>query len=413
MAEVEKPQTEKPQESVFLTRVFSYSVVTNAITFSKDLYSHAKEYSLVRYGCERAEENLSQGYKWLAPRLQPVLENPTVQKYSQKAENLGCAALDKLDQASTTLNETFAQSSKTVENSLATVTQSVNTKIDTLDTYLRDSLLAFPLNKTLDITEKVVNMIAEEPETPKEGKQEETKDQVAAVVPCGPIRRTQILSKKLQREAMCKLKHLTMRSQERLQSMTHVDLIQYAHNHIDSGIKMTNQFFTESYKKVKTGKEFISNQQKKLVANPRIKKIRQSVGKATFEAVVALSNAVDALGQQLQLKNLAERTRNLTAFQYFAPGKSFQLFSDAAAKSKATLQSLLDTLHSRTPADKSILTSTLVGVEQALQHLLTLFRVNKSDKQEEKADEEEEQEEEEEEEENEEEEEEEEKKTQQ
>jgi len=234
------PETDK-SGNVLVNRVLSYSLVNSVVGVSKNFYNSAKEYKIVRLGVEQAET----GYQnWVAPRLQPILENATVQKYSHQAEVLGCSALDKIDQASATIHETYSQSAKSVEKTLVGVTEKVESQINSFDTYLRDSVLGVPFTKTLDLTESVVDRFIlsteqevkgkeeklEEEEEEVEEKEQEKKDsvQVLAKSALGPIKRTQQLTLKLKRDALFKLKHLSFLSSEKLPYVS--DILHYAEN---------------------------------------------------------------------------------------------------------------------------------------------------------------------------------------
>lgn len=96
-----------------------------------------------------------------------------------------------------------------------------------VDHYLKESKLALPLNKLLDVTETVVNSYILSPELKETKEEEEIKAMADYEKYNGPVFRAGKISLKLQRQAFSKLKNLSLRTPERLKSMVHtVDLIQ-------------------------------------------------------------------------------------------------------------------------------------------------------------------------------------------
>ncbi len=244
--------------SQLVDRVAHYESVSQWLQTAKDYYSSAKEKnSLLRYGCTKIESNLE--------TVKNVAQSSTVLKLASPilttADSLGCIGLDQLEKFNETYKpvEKVDQLKKNASDKVYNMTESgmqfVETRVvNPVDDYLKNSILSYPLGFALESTNKLIDVVLpgktkKEAYVYKEEKTEEG-DVFPDVSPfqfpskkektpeIGPIHRAGQISKKTQERIFQKLRHLKMRSPDAVAAMHHcVDLINYAANHIDSGIQ--------------------------------------------------------------------------------------------------------------------------------------------------------------------------------
>lgn len=350
-------------------KLSTHPLVNGLFSSAKVYYDSAKSSNvIIRYGCEQFEVKLSSAGEWVKPTVDPYLQTETFRKYSQQVDQIGSTTLDKLGDATQKVTQTLCIAKKGAWNAAENGLQTIETKLIPVDTYLRDSIVGLPLNYTLTLTEKVCDRFLPESETPEP--KLETK--------AGPIMRTKKLSKKLQRQALQKMKGLNFRSPESLQSMKYcVDLIQYAKQNIDSGVKVTNQFFGESVNKgieiSKTGMDFA---QKNIIQNPQVQQVTVKIEKYTQDGITALKKAIEILGQQIP---------NVQAKSYQFKEKVFDstLFTSVASKTSQSLHEINDLIRTnfnefqkKQPEIVALVYQKLNDVLQTLSSLYPQKRLN-------------------------------------
>jgi len=236
-----------------VTRVVNYPMVSSAWTSATQYYSAAKEKSsLVKYGCELVESNIEKGMKLV---VEPVIQNEHVKRYSEpiltKVDEIGCKQLDKIENVSEKLVDTYSSSKQMIETKVTSITNDIKTTKHTIedkvvppvDNYLKHSVLSVPINATLNVTERVVDTIlpADEKEKIVDLDQPEEKLEV------GPVIRAGRMTKKYQKRALDKLQNLSLRSPAQIGSLKYtVDLIQYAATTLDSSAKLARDYVEET-----------------------------------------------------------------------------------------------------------------------------------------------------------------------
>jgi len=252
------------QDYKLVSRVSSYFVVSKVIETSMECYNWGKKTSKV---VAFAETSLEGGIQWLKPKVEPLLDSPTYKTYAEpllmKADSLGCAALDSVENRAFKLKSNYQSTKNALENGVHTaknVTYDAFEKaqekiVVPMDDYLKESVVATPINMALNVTESMVNRILPEDSIVNDKQEEEDEEDIKAI---GPIRRTSRLSKK----AFAKLHHLSLRAPERLMSMKFtVDLIKYSAESFDQHFSSVAR---SAMKKAATTTEFIKKAPKKI-----------------------------------------------------------------------------------------------------------------------------------------------------
>lgn len=253
--------------------------------------------------------------------------------------------------------------------------------LEPVDEYLKDSVFGTPFLYTLDLTEKVCDKFLLEPS--------QESSEITAVenhLKDGPLKRTSKLSKRLQSQAFSKMKDLSFRSNESLEAMKHsVSLIQYAANHLDSGIKTTNQFLGETLSKgvevSNQGVQYLKEQQKKIREGSQFKEVGAKVESLTIEAIKSLGNAIDLLSKQIPVANFQETTKSIQEISKNLKQNALNLplFSAVAAKSSSTLSEVSQYLTTYVSGSSEINAKELFGnalskVHGVLETLLSTFK---------------------------------------
>jgi len=339
-------------------------LLTNVQTY----YQSAKQsYKVVNY----LESSVTSSYQWLAPKVvEPVLQNETFKKYSEpliaSLDNFSCRQLDNLEKLEKDL-ETKVTTLKKTTNSLAEIGQE---KIAVpIDSYLKESMLGAPLNKILDATETVADkyLIGADVKT---AKQEETQTpQTSAVQKYdGPVFKATRISKKVQRQAFLKLKDLSLRTPERLKSMVHtVDLIQYAANALDYGVKTTNQFLEQSvYKGVDSTMAILPKM--------NIKNVREKMGTAVHDSILALQVAASSLS----VGNITHLPVRMVEKAIQWEDREIKRFSVLAQKSSATLKEIIASISEHLGRKESVPQQLIVNattkINQIIDNLVSLYK---------------------------------------
>lgn len=386
--------TEQENHSQFVKRILNYSPVTNMWETAKNYYSSAKEKNtLIKKGLETVETNVEQTIKWVAPRIEPVLTSELVKKYGTAVDELGCKGLDQVEQkiettknVVSTLKLKASNAAETSKQTLETQMERIEGQITPVDQYLKNSVIALPINVALDVTEKVCDRFLPEIKT----KEDEKKPGVSLPSP-GPIFRTTKLSKRLQRQAFSKMTDLKMRSTDSLKSMSHVvDLIQYAAENLDAGVKKTNKMVSDSISKgieiSSASVEFIKHTPAMIAETPQVKLAQEKVNVLTAEAIQSLHVAIDLLSKAIPepiattsataYHSVVERTKNLTQSLEVS---NMQLFHSIAASSSDKLKeaTALLTGYIKTSSESNIphsvvttITGTVSGVLDSLAAVL-------------------------------------------
>jgi len=230
------------------SKIASYGLISSAIFTAKEYYNWGKEASPV---VAFAEAKVESGISWLVPMVEPYLE--TAKPYLQQVDSMGTVALNRVE-----------------ENIIATK-DAFGKKVNNVDVYLRDSLVATPLNVALNVTEKVVNHYI-----PPEGDNKE--------IILGPISKTTYLSKRIQHQAFLKLHNLSLRAPDKLNGMEYtVDLIKYAQEVLDNGISAIS-------KGVQNGTTIIKETPKEM---------KEKVQTISHDALAAIHTAMEVISKQI------------------------------------------------------------------------------------------------------------------
>jgi hypothetical protein len=351
-----------------VNKVVGYPMVASLLTNVQTYYQSAKQsYKVVNY----LESSVTSSYQWLAPKVvEPVLQNETFKKYSEpliaSLDNFSCRQLDNLEKLEKDL-ETKVTTLKKTTNSLAEIGQE---KIAVpIDSYLKESMLGAPLNKILDATETVADkyLIGADVKT---AKQEETQTpQTSAVQKYdGPVFKATRISKKVQRQAFLKLKDLSLRTPERLKSMVHtVDLIQYAANALDYGVKTTNQFLEQSvYKGVDSTMAILPKM--------NIKNVREKMGTAVHDSILALQVAASSLS----VGNITHLPVRMVEKAIQWEDREIKRFSVLAQKSSATLKEIIASISEHLGRKESVPQQLIVNattkINQIIDNLVSLYK---------------------------------------
>mmetsp|Transcript_3109 Transcript_3109/g.4258 ORF Transcript_3109/g.4258 Transcript_3109/m.4258 type:complete len:437 (-) Transcript_3109:58-1368(-) len=287
MTKVEEPIQTTEEHSKVLNRVLSYSFVNQLIQTSVGYYNTAKNTSpLVKSSAESLETTVAESVKWIVPKVQPIVHNPRVEPLLSTVDDFGVRQLERLEK----LGETVQTSKKqimehpvdSVVNAAVACGNQIQETIVPVDNYLKDSTLFLPVNKALDVAEVIAAKILPE---------EEKKPQTGA----GPITRTARLSKRCQKEVIAKMKGLSMRSPESVSAMAYcVDLIQYAQQNLDSGLKAATGVFEVSKTRAKKIHKDVTEARK-----AQFKTAKAKIAKTSAEAIHALQSATTVLSQQI------------------------------------------------------------------------------------------------------------------
>jgi len=170
-----------------------------------------------------------------------------------------------------------------------------------------DSFVTAPVNLALTVTETVLNkyLLPADDEI-REGSSPKAKKEKPREL--GPIFRTTKLSKRLQKQALSKMKNLSLRSADQVANMTYcVDLIKYAANNLDAAVKTT----------VKTSKQMVAGTIDKTlqVSAAGIQAAKQTGEKSVLLASEFTQNTITAL-----LVSIEEISKQIA--QPFASGYS-------------------------------------------------------------------------------------------
>lgn len=294
--EVQNPQVD--EHFRLINRVISYPAVTTLLESAKGYYSSAKGSSdLVKKSCETFESTLEGSLHWIQPRVEPVLESNLAKPLLSTVDDFGCRQLDRIEN----ISKVYQNSRQLIEARVTDIKtstiayaeagkQTLETKVvPNVDSYLKDSLIAGPLNLAITVTERVADRILPQ-EQQEEKSKNENQDQSAgneqnqqvALSTSGPIYRAGKLSKRISNQTLTKLRNLSLRTPDRVQAMTYcVDLIQYAADHLDAGVKSTNAKLMEVGKKV------------------HISEVTEKLQQTSSDAFKALSTAVEVLASHV------------------------------------------------------------------------------------------------------------------
>eukprot|EP01115_Flamella_aegyptia_P001273 TRINITY_DN12071_c0_g1_i1.p1 TRINITY_DN12071_c0_g1~~TRINITY_DN12071_c0_g1_i1.p1 ORF type:complete len:500 (-),score=259.18 TRINITY_DN12071_c0_g1_i1:22-1521(-) len=403
------PQTTTPDQDnklKTLTKVVSNPYVSSILENAKGYYNYAKDKSsIVKYASNKVETNLEYGVKWVAPKIEPVLQTELYKKYEpllRKADDFGAQQVDKIEKMTEKLTETYSQSKQMIEQKVTNITNDLKATTNALvevsihtfeekivppvDNYLKGSVLSVPLNATLTITEQICDQILPKEQTEtKEGKQEEketTPTEKPQAETAGPVIRAGKLSRRIQREAFKKLSDLSLRPPEVRDAMKFsVDLIHYAATQIDTTTKFANQYVADSVNKTTTS---LSNGVKvskdKLKATLTVQQknfqdAREKVHVMTDEALKALHIAIENLSKQVPqpVSQKAQETystiqnRSAALFAKLESNKELKAFTEVAKSSVAKLN---ETTHQ--------LTQYAATASDALLHVQLVQSVTKS-----------------------------------
>jgi len=303
------------------TKIASYGLVSSAIETAKDYYNWGKEASpVVAY----AEAKVESGIQWLVPKVEPYFE--TAKPYLKQADSIGTEALNK------------------VEANINATKDAIGQKVTTVDAYLKDSLVAKPLNLALDVTEKVVDHYI-----PEEGNNKE--------IVKGPISKTTYLSKRIQHQAFLKLRDLSLRAPDKLNGMEYtVDLIKYAQEVLDNGVKTVTRG-------VQNGTAMIKQTPKE---------VKDKIQIVSQDALAAIHTAMEVISQQIPT-DIATKFNNLK--EAAVSGDRFSLFSSVAQSSSKLLQEARSTitqyLLKGEQIPQQILSSTYNNLHKVVENLLS------------------------------------------
>jgi len=348
-----------------VNKVVGYPMVSSLLNNVQTYYQTAKQsYKVLNY----LETGVTSSYQWIAPKVEPVLQNETFKKYSEpliaSLDDFSCRQLDNLEKME-----------KNLENKVSSIKQTTYALAETgqekiavpIDTYLKESMLGAPLNKILDATDQVCEKYILSPETKVEKQEDDSQDkkQMTIVKYDGPVFKATRISRKLQREAMSKLKDLSLRTPERLKSMVHtVDLIQYAANALDYGVKSTNQFLEHSvYKGMDTTITVLPKMREKITTT-----IRDSVD-ALNAAASALSQRAGPVAQipiHWVEKAIAWEDREIKRFGVIAHRSSETL--------KEIIASISDHITRREMIPPHLVISATTKINQIIDNLSTMYK---------------------------------------
>jgi len=288
-------------ESKAFNRIISYPTVSQLWETTKGYYSNAKQqYNVVIF----VENKVTDTVKWIAPKVEPVMKNETIQKISANVDSFADKQLANIEMAvgpviTKAVVPAISHAVTTVKEGGITglvgeaagmVKNVVGEAAVPVDHFLLNhTTLALPVNVVVNTSERIIDYVIPEKEAPVPPADQDKHE-------VGPVLRAGKLSKRVQREAFKKLKSLNFRSAESINSMHYVvDLIKYASENLDAGIKSANSMVGESVK-------IVSDKEKRKEVNDKLQHYTQ-------EAVKSLYSAVDQLHTQFHASkaSLTER----------------------------------------------------------------------------------------------------------
>jgi len=327
-------------ESKVVNRVTNYPAVSNAIETAKEYYKWGKETSPI---VASVQSTIEGGIQYILPTVQPIFENAmvTAKPILISADNLGSSALDKAEENAQKFKENF-------ETTRVVVAQ----KVATVDEYLKDSLVALPLNIALEVTEKAVDKYLPN-EDVKKGEIR------------GPISKTTYISKRIQHEAFAKLQNLSLRGPDKLNAMEYtVDLIKYAAGALDSGVNTFNQTVQKG---VQTGSTLIKEAPKE---------VKEKIQMATQDALAAIHTAVEVISKQIPTDVTTKFNQLKDAAFNYKEGDQLSLFANVAQSSSKLLHEATDTISGylarKETIPAQILSSTYTNLNKVLDNLISL-----------------------------------------
>lgn len=314
-----------------VARVANYPTVSNLVETAKGYYNAAKEASpTANYVGEKLEAGVQGSYNWIAPKVEPVLQNETVQKYAKTVDETLNKGLDTLESRVEQLKEVKTNLGEKVESIKATT----YTVIEGADSYLKDSVVGKPITAALNATEKYLP--GEEPQQGDEKPSEQ-----------GPILQAARISWKIQQQALAKLKDLSLRSPDKISAMQYtVDLIHYAATSLDNGVHAVGGKLQKGVENVTEGAKYIYEAPKQIS-----KEASEKLVKTAHEAADALNAAITTLSQHVP-KPVSERVNQTLdvlkhtkeTIQLKAEGVDLTLFYNIANKGSETLHNVTQTL---------------------------------------------------------------------
>jgi len=390
----------KPESNYKLvSRVVNYPVVSNMWNSATQYYTSAKEKStIVKYGCSIVETNLERGVKL----VEPVLNNEHVRKYSEpiltRVDEIGCRQLDKIENVSEKIAESYTSSKQMLENKVATITNDIKSTTNTIvemskhtieekvvppvDNYLKTSVLSVPINAALNVTEKVVDTIL--PATVEE--KDKALDEKIVAEPTGPVIRAGKMTKKYQKRAMDKLQNLSLRTPAQISSLKYtVDLIHYAASQIDASGKVAQEFVSDAVHK---GVEITASLPKRIGEQhtKSVESVKKQIHELSSDALKNLNVAVESLAKYVPApiaavphntyEALKEKITQLTS--RLDNLKDLAHFSDVAQKSAALLRQSSEVISAAITKAESTLPPTVVHtvtttINSALDMLHTIY----------------------------------------
>jgi hypothetical protein len=391
-------EEKKGGEYKLFSRVAQYPMVANALNNATYYYGAVKERSaLVRYGCEVVESNLEKG-KTLV--VEPVVNSPLVKQYSEpilsKVDELGCQQLDKIENATFKITDTYYSSKQMLEQKVYTISSDVKSTTSTLfeiskqtleekiippvDNYLKTSVLSVPINFALNTTESICDTIL--PGTEKEKKEDEPET--------GPVIRAGKLGQKVQQRAIAKIKGISLRSPENIKNFKFtVDLIHYAATQIDNSAKLAQQFVDAS-----VHKSFeVAHSAKSVIYEKNMKsvnEVKDLLNSLSVDALTSLHTALESLSQHLPTsitsvsknayESLKEKTKSISGrldsvkdlvqFSVLAK-KSAEKLHEASTLISSFFQDIVTKSESVLP--DSVFSSFSFVIESALDILGSIF----------------------------------------
>jgi hypothetical protein len=300
-----KDKTDQPVEGL-LHRMSSYALVTNFVQNAKSYYVSAKDKSpFLKRSCETAESTVSEGFNWFVPKVEPVFQysGPIL----ASVDRFGCSQLDRMER----IVELAQNSRKKFEDGISSLRthnlsdlkisgkQQIEATLTPIDEYLKtSSIFSPPLKAALNITEGVVERIL-----PADSEEEQTEEhKKESPLEVGPLFRVSNISKKCQRRAMKKMKNLSFRPPEQLLSMKFcVDLIQYATNNLDAGVKTINQFLGSSFHK---GMTYVQD----IKQHATLHEMKEKLQSLTMDAIQAIGASLEIVSRHIPINTIPSKT---------------------------------------------------------------------------------------------------------
>jgi ElaB/YqjD/DUF883 family membrane-anchored ribosome-binding protein len=308
-----------------VTRVANYPAVSNLVETAKGYYNAAKEASpTANFVGEKLEASVQGSYNWIAPKVEPVLHNETVQKVAKTVDETLNKGLDTLESKVEQLKEVKTN----LEGKVETIKATTYTVIEGADSYLKDSVVGKPITAALNATEKYL------PEEPQQEQGDAKPNEQ------GPILQAARISWKIQQQALAKLKDLSLRSPDKISAMQYtVDLIQYAATSLDNGVHAVGGKIQKGVENVTEGAKYMYEAPKQLS-----KDASEKLVKTAHEAADALNTAITTLSQHVP-KPVTERVHQTLdvlkhtkeTIQLKAEGVDLTLFYNIANKGSETL----------------------------------------------------------------------------